>query len=200
VAYKKATNWSIKLVDSKGKAIANTLVTLKIYTGSKIKTVNVRTNSNGIATYKTSGLSVGTHKVQISLSNANYAANQVISSVKVIKQTALKFKKIKRVSYKDGAVLSGLLLNKKTKKGLNGVKLKVFVYTGKKCTSFILKTKKVKSGHIYNGAWGFATNKFSVGKHTVKLVPVSLKYEGSFTSSILIKKSAKKYREFMHKL
>jgi CRISPR/Cas system CMR-associated protein Cmr3 (group 5 of RAMP superfamily) len=50
---------------------------------------------------------------------------------------------------------------------------------------------------VYNGATGFATNKFSVGKHTVKIMPISLKYKGSVTTSIIIKKSAKKYSNFL---
>lgn len=197
VGYKAGTVWSINLVDSKGKAIANALLTLKVYTGNKYKTASVRTNSKGVATYKTSGLSVGTHRVVVSLSNGNYSAKSLSSSVKVIKQTALKFKLVKRASTKSYALLSYLVLNKKTGKGINGVKLKVLVYTGKKYTSFTLKTKKVKNKYVYNGATGFATNKFSVGKHTVKIMPTSLKYKGSVTTSIIIKKSAKKYSNFL---
>lgn len=197
VVYKTATEWSINLVDSKGKAIANTWLTLKVYTGNKYKTVSKRTNSKGVVTYKTSGLSVGTHKIIVSLSNSNYSAKSLSSSVKVIKQTALKFKPVKRASTKSGAILSYLVINKKTGKGINGVKLKVLVYTGKKYTSFTLKTKKFKTNHVYNGAMGFATNKFSVGMHTVKIMPVSLKYKGSATSSIVIKKSATRYSKYL---
>ena len=200
VAHKKATNWSIKLLDSKGKAIANTLITLKIYTGNKFKTTSVRTNSKGIANYKTSGLSVGTHKVVLSLSNANYAAKSVSSSIKVIKQTALKFKLVKKASTKTGAILSCLVLKKNTKKGINGIKIKFLVYTGKKVTTFTLKTKKVKALKVYNGAIAFATNKFSVGKHKVKMMPVSLKYKGSFTTTIKIKKSATRYAKYFNTL
>ena len=48
----------------------------------------------------------------------------------------------------------------------------------------------------YNGAVGFSTNQFSVGKHKVKFMPASIKYKGSAISSIKIKKSATKTAKY----
>ena len=188
--YKSGT-WSISLVDSAtSKGISNAKVSLKIYTGSNYKLVNVNTNSKGIATYKTSGLAVGTHKVVLSGLADGYSINPVTSSVKVIKQTALKFKVYKR-TFKDGASLSIQVLNKKTKKGLNGVKIKLLIYTGSKLTkTVVLNTKKFRKT---KGAAGFATNDLKVGKHKVVIKPYSIKYKGSKKTSMTIKKSAKKY-------
>ena len=195
-AYKKGTGWTIKLVDSNGKPIADTLISLKVYTGSKYKTVTVRTNSNGIATYKTSSLSVGTHKVILSLSNENYTANTVTSSIKIIKQTALKFA-VKSISQKEGTTLVILVLKKGTKKFLNGVKLKLLIYTGSKYKTVNLVTGKFQGS---KGVCAYATNTLSKGKHTVKIMPVALKYKGSAKSKMVIKKSAKKYPSWTVKI
>ena len=62
------------------------------------------------------------------------------SSIKVVKQTSLKFKLQAKRSDKGGALLSYMALNKKTKKGDIGIKMKVLIYTGKTYKTFILKT------------------------------------------------------------
>ena len=61
---------------------------------------------------------------------------------------------------------------------------------GKKYKTIILKTKKIDK---LKGIVGIFTNEFSVGKHIVKIKPVSIKYTGSGKSSIVIKKSSKRY-------
>jgi hypothetical protein len=82
------------------------------------------------------------------------------------------------------------ILNKKTKKPVNGVKVRLKIYTGKKFKSFTLKTKKVGK---YKGIVGIFSNEFSVGKHKVVIEPISIKYSGSGKTTIKIMKSAKKY-------
>lgn len=194
VALKSGTVWTIKLVDSKSNnPIANMDVSLKVYTGKKYKTVNLKTNSKGEATYSTKGLSKGSHNVVVSASHPGYNFVSLKSSIKVIKPTPLKFKLQAKVNDKEGSLLSYTVLNKKTNKGVNGIKIKVLIYTGKKYKTFILKTKKIKGKQAtYNGAVGFSTNKFSAGEHKVKFMPVSIKYKGSATNSIKLKKSATK--------
>lgn len=56
VAQKKSTKWNIKLTDSAGKALSGKKLVLKIFTGSKYKTVKLTTNSKGIASYNTKSL------------------------------------------------------------------------------------------------------------------------------------------------
>ncbi len=65
---------------------------MKVYTGKKYKTYTVKTNSKGVAKFKTNKLGVGTHKVKISTSNKNYIVNSKSSIVikKVKKKTTKK--------------------------------------------------------------------------------------------------------------
>lgn len=194
VALKSGSSWAISIVDSRNnKPIANMGLTLKVKTGKNYKTVLVTTNSKGIAYYKTKGLSKGTHEVIVSASHAGYKFNTLKSSITVVKQKALKFKLRYKEDGKGGSIRSFIVLNKKTKKAVNGVKVKVLIYTGKKYKTYTLKSKKQGK---YNGAIGFATNDFSAGKHKVVLKPVNIKYKGSFTTSFKLKKSATKGPKF----
>lgn len=196
VALKKGTLWTIKLVDSKtGNAISNMKLTLKIYTGKKYKTVSVKTNSKGEATYQTKGLTQGTHKVVISGSDANYNFNTLTSSIKVVKQTQLKFTVKKKVA-KDGSTLS--ITVKKGKKGVNGIKLKVLVFTGKKLTKTVILKSKTKSK--LKGVCGWGTNRLSTGTHKIVIMPADIKYGGSKTVKLPIKKSASKYPKWETKI
>lgn len=191
VALKKGTAWAITLVNSKtGKPIENMALTLKVYTGSKYKTVKVTTNSKGVATFKTGSLAKGNHKIVVSGTHSGYSFNTLTSSIKVIKPTALKFKLHKRVNNNKGSLVTYQALNKKTKKGVNGIKVEFKIYTGKTYKTITLKTKKVGK---YKGIAGFFTNEYSVGKHKVVIVPTSIKYDGSGKTTIVIKSSAKKY-------
>lgn len=192
VVYKKGTKWSLKLKDSNGKAIANKNIILKVYTGSKYKEVKVKTDLNGVAKYNTKSLNVGTHKIVANFVDDSYNCKQTVSSIKVIKQTALKIITTSEVD-KDFSTLMIFTLNKKTNKFLNGVKLKVLIYTGKKYKTLNLKTKKIKEG---KGLVAYATNELSVGKHKVKITVADLKYKGSKTTCFKISKSAKKYPKF----
>ena len=198
VALKRGTLWKIKLVDSKRNTpIANMKVTLKVYTGKKFKIVTLTTNSKGEASYQTNKLSKGNHKVIVSASDSRYNFNTLSSSIKVIKPKALKFKLKKRVNDKGGSLISYVVLDKKTKKGVNGVKINVLMYTGKKVKKITLKSKKIAKTE---GAIGFATNDLSVGKHKVVIVPVSIKYTGSAKTTMIIKPSAKKIPSYLRKL
>ena len=190
VALKKGTYWQVTIIDSKtGKGIANMAVSLKVYTGKKYKIVKVTTNSRGIASYKTSKLAKGNHKVVVSATHKSYDFNTLTSSIKVVKPKKIVIS-AKKKTYKKGSSLSIIVKDKATKKGLNGVKIKLLIYDGKKVKSVVLKTKKVGKNKGYAG---YSTNELSVGKHKVKIVPVDVKYDGSKTSSMTIKKSAKKY-------
>ena len=196
VAYKKSTKWSIKLTDANGKGISGKNIALKIYTGSKYITKNVKTDSRGVAKYDTKSLNAGTHKIVASFKDDAFDCKDISSSVKVVKQTKLKiFTKVS--NDKDGSGVVIFVIDKKTKKFLNGVKLKLLIYTGKKYKTIKLKTKKFAGA---KGVTVYATNKLSVGKHKVKISPVSFKYVGSKTTKLVIKKSAKKYPKWETKI
>lgn len=78
--YFKAT---IKNKETK-KLLSNVKVKIKVYTGKKFKTYNVKTNKKGIAKINTKNLKIGTHKVVISSGNSNY---------KISAKSAIKIKK-----------------------------------------------------------------------------------------------------------
>ncbi|WP_298521600.1 hypothetical protein [uncultured Methanobrevibacter sp.] len=197
VALNKATLWTIKLIDTEtGLPIPKMKVTLKVYTGSKFKTVTLTTNSNGEATYQTKSLAKGSHKVIVNAAHTGYSFKAVTSSISVIKPTALKFK-VKAVHAKDGSTLSITVTNKATKKPVNGIKVKLKVYTGKTFKTITLKTKTNKG---YKGVCGYGTNTLSVGTHKVVISPVEIKYSGSANSKMVIKSSAKKRPSWTHKI
>lgn len=130
VPKKSKTKFKIKLTGPNKKSVKYTGIKLKIFTGSKSKTVSIYTNSKGIATYKISKLSVGKHKVIISLDNEwnNKDFNYGVYAKKVTSQ----------------------IIVKKTKSA--GVKTK----TKKKTTTTKTSTKKKTGGKIkthinYNG-------------------------------------------------
>lgn len=202
VVLKKGSYWTIKLVDYKtNKPISNMKLTVKIFTGKKYKKVTITTNSKGEAKYKTSKLSKGNHKIIVSGTHPGYSFNTLSSSIKVIKPKALKFKLQRRINDKSGSLISYLAIDKKTKKGINGIKINLLIYTGKKVKKITLKTKKIKGKKkTYMGAFGFATNDLSVGKHKVIIKPVSIKYSGSAKTTMIIKKEAKKRQTFSHKI
>lgn len=200
VALKSDAVWAITVIDSRdNKTIPNMDVTLKVYTGSKYDTVHLKTDANGVASYRTGALGKGTHKVEVSINHKGYNFVPVTSSISVIKQQPLVFKLQKRSNTKGGSLLSYRALDKKTKKGLKGIKIEVRIYTGNTYKSYFMKTKKIKDAKkkkVYVGAFGFSTNDFSAGKHKVVILPASIKYKGSVTTYIKIKKSATKGPKF----
>ena len=197
VALKRGTLWTITVVDSKTKKpIANMQLTLKVYTNGKYKTATVKTNSKGIATYQTKNLAKGNHKIVVSAKHAGYNFNTLTSSINVIKPVKLSFK-VKSSTKADGSRLSITVYKKSTKKPVNGVKIKLLIYTGKKVKTVVLKTKTHKG---YKGVCGYGTNALSVGTHKVVLQPVDIKYSGSASSKMVIKKTAKKYPSWTKKI
>jgi hypothetical protein len=117
------------------------------------------------------------------------------SSIKVIKQKALKFKVKKKIA-KDGSSLS--ITVKYKNKPINGVKLKVKVYDGKKLVKTV--TLKTKTKGKYKGVAGWGTNKLKVGNHKIVIEPASIQYGGSKSLKMKIKKSAKKYPKWETKI
>lgn len=202
VALKSGSSWAVKIVDSRNNnPISGMKINLNVYTGGKYQNVQLTTNSNGEAYYNTRSLAAGDHKIVVSGTHPGFFLNTFISSIKVVKQTALKFKLYKKNDDKGGSLRTYIVMNKKTKKGINGIKLKVLIYSGKKYKTFILKTKKIKDKKgTHKGVMGFSTNQFSAGKHKVVIMPADIKYKGSVTTSIKITKSATKRPKFFRQI
>ena len=187
--FNSTKKFQVKVLDDNKKAVSGLKLKLKVYTGSKYKTYNVKTNSKGIATIKVTGLKLGKHKVVITSANSLYTTKSVSSLIKINPRPVT----IKVASYKgsDGSAIYSLIKDKTTKKYTDGVKVKLLVYTGKK-----YKTYKLVSGYYkdekQHGVIAYVSNALSVGTHKVKLV-VYGNYKGTKTSKITILKSAKKY-------
>lgn len=189
--YNSGKTFQVKVVDSNNKPVKGVELRLKVYTGKKYKNKYVTTNAKGIASYKASTLSKGTHKIVISATNAKATAK---NSKVVIKPRAIT---IKTKSYKintadfAGGIVDIQVKDKSSKKGLNGVSLTLKIKNGKK-----YKTVKLVTGYDSdenkNGIAGILTNQYSVGTHKVIIKPTSKNYKGSATAKIVITKSAKK--------
>ena len=80
-----------KIVD--GRAVKNTVLTLKIYTGNSYKYYTVKTNTNGVAKFNTKNLKVGTHKVYVFTKSNDYdlySASKIIVKKSSTTTTAKK--------------------------------------------------------------------------------------------------------------
>lgn len=195
--YKSAKKWVINVTDeTNNRPAANMEVKLKVYTGSKAKTYTVKTNSNGVATFKASNLDKGTHKVVLSISEKGYLAKSVTSSIKV------KAKKLYIIAESHTYKTCGQILirayDMENDKLVSGVKLQIKIYTGKKYKTFNLVTKK--SNVIEDIGVLIETNAFSVGNHKVTVKITSPNYIGSDTGYIKIPKSSKNYKKFTYVL
>jgi hypothetical protein len=166
-------------------------LTLKVYTGKKYKTVHIKTNSKGVASFKTSGLAKGNHKVVVSGKHPGYTFDPVTSYIKVVKPKKLTFEVSKETHKAVSTIMFRVFLKGKA---VNGIKLNLHVYNGKK----VVKTIKLKSRnyHKKKGFVGYTTNELSVGKHKVVIKPANVKYSGSKKSSIKISKKQKKHADY----
>ena len=189
-AYKKAGKWAITLKDSTGKAISKVKVTLKVYTGKNAKTyTSTATNSKGVAYFnKIKELTLGNHKVVVSFSHKGYTCKAVSSSIKVIKQTPVKFKIVPNTTPK-GFSVSVIVKDKTGKKFVNGVKVKLTVGSGKNMKSVTLVSANYAKG---KGVCAYSTNMLPAGTHKVTVTSAVVNYAGSASSKVTLKASAKK--------
>ena len=67
----KSTSAKVTVKANK-KAVKKVAVKVKVFTGKKSKTYNIKTNNKGVAKLNTKKLKVGKHKVVISSGNSNY--------------------------------------------------------------------------------------------------------------------------------
>lgn len=161
--YKGVKYFTVKLVNSKNnKIIYAAKINIKIYVSkNKYYNYNGKTGANGQIRLLLDSLKPGKYKVEVSGDdNKNFAAKMVTSKI-VIKKAPTKLTP-KKLTAKKGAkkYFQVKVTNKKTKKAIKGVKVKIKVYTGKKA-----KTYKVKTNA--KGIAKILTNKLKVGKHKV---------------------------------
>ena len=176
--YYKDKKITVKLYDSTTKSVVKyQYVKIKFSNG---KTVNVKTNSKGIATYKVN-FKPGKYTATASVSNKNIAfASKKLSKIKILKVPIKIVAKKFKTSYDSGKYYKIKVINRVTKKGVKGVKLKIKIKGGKTLT------RTTKAG----GKITFDASKYKVGKHKVSIKVASKKYHTGKAkkSSILIKK------------
>ena len=178
--YNSGKTFNIKVVDASGKAVSGVKLTLKVYTGSKYKTVTVTTNAKGIASYKASTLALGKHKVTVSLADNKYQASAKTSSIKINKaKTTVKAPKVTG-KFKKSKFFKVTIKNKATKKAVSKIKVKIKVFTGKKSKTYTVKTNK-------KGIAKFNIKKLKKGTHKVVISSGNKNYIISKKSSIKIK-------------
>ncbi len=86
-SYPSGKYFQAKLVDyNHNKALKGVKLLLKIYTGKTYKTVTLTTDLNGVVKYELYKLSVGSHKMVVSIKDTNqFKANSKTSSIKISK-------------------------------------------------------------------------------------------------------------------
>ena len=161
--YKAGKYFTVKLTNTKKKKpIYDAKVNIKIYISkNRYYNYNGKTGMNGQIKLLLDSLKPGTYKVVISCADKkDYSAKQITSKI-VIKKAPAKLTP-KKVSAKKGAkkYFQVKVKNKKTKKVIQGVKVKIKVYTGKKAKTFTAKTNA-------KGIAKISTAKLKVGKHKV---------------------------------
>lgn len=160
--YASGKAFKVKAIDAKTKKpIGNVKILLKVFTGKKHKKVSVTTDSNGVAKYSASKLSIGKHKIIVKVKDTKqYFAKSKTSLVKVSKaKLKISAPKIKSI-YKQNKKFKATVKNKESGKAMNGVKVLMKVFTGSKYKKYSLKTNK-------NGVVSINTKNLKKGTHKV---------------------------------
>lgn len=165
--YDSGKYFQLKVLDANKKVVSGLKLTLKVYTGSSYKTVTVTTDKNGVAKYTASTLSIGNHKVVVSLSNANYVVSSKTSSIKVSKATTTVTAPV--VKYKKGAnkYFKVTVKNKATGKVVKSLAIKIKVYTGKKYKTYTVKTNTKGIAQLSTRALAKGTHKVVISSGIV---------------------------------
>jgi hypothetical protein len=153
----------IKLTNTKNKkAIYNAKVKIQISNSkSKYKPITGITGMDGKTRLNLDGLAPGKYKVVLTGADSkNFEAKKVTTTI-VIKKAPAKLTP-KKLTAKKGAkkYFKVKVKNKKNKKVVKGVKVKIKVYTGKKAKTYTAKTNA-------KGIAKISTKKLKVGKHKV---------------------------------
>ena len=181
--YKQGKYFVVKVTNTKNnKPIYNAKLNIRVFvTSTKYYNFNGRTGANGQIKLSMD-LKPGTYNVVIIDKDSNMVAKQVTSKM-VIKNAPAKFSAPKVTAKKKAnKYFKVKVINKKTKKIIPGVKVKVKVYTGKKSKTYTIKTNS-------KGIAKLSTKSLKVGKHKVVITSANKYVKASKkTSSIKITK------------
>ena len=161
--YKGVKYFTVKLTNTKNnKPIYDAKLNIKVFVSkNRYYNYNGHTGANGEIRLSLETLKPGTYKVVVAGADSkDFTAEEVTSKI-VIKKAPAKLTP-KKLTAKKGAkkYFKVTVKNKKTKKVIKGVKIKIKVYTGKKAKTFTAKTNA-------KGIAKILTNKLKVGKHKV---------------------------------
>ena len=109
--YKQNDKYKVKVTNKvSGNGVKGIKVTMKVYTGKKFKTITVKTNSKGVASFNTKSLSKTSHKVVVSAkANKFYKSAKSQGSVRIIKaklETSFELNYMNWNYYPNGALKS----------------------------------------------------------------------------------------------
>ena len=161
--YKGGKYFTVKVTNKQNKhAIYNAKVNIKIFVSkNRFYNYSGSTGTNGVIKLSLNNLKPGSYKVVVSgIDSKNFAAKKVNSKI-VVKKAPTKFIS-KKLTAKKGAkkYFKVTAKNKKTKKVIKGIKIKIKVYTGKKYKTYTVKTNK-------KGIAQISTKSLKVGTHKV---------------------------------
>ncbi|WP_405306047.1 hypothetical protein [Methanobrevibacter sp.] len=161
--YKGGKYFTIKLTNTKNKKpIYDAKMNIKLFISkNRYYNYNGNTGMNGQIKLSLDQLKPGTYYAVVSgADKKNFAAKEVTAKI-VIKKAPAKLTP-KKLTAKKGAkkYFKVTVKNKKTKKVIQGVKVKIKVYTGKKAKTYTAKTNA-------KGIAKISTAKLKVGKHKV---------------------------------
>lgn len=181
--YKQGKYFVVKVTNTKNnKPIYNAKLNIRVFVSStKYYNFNGRTGANGQIKLSMD-FKPGTYKVVVIDKDSNMVAKQITSKM-VIKKAPAKFSAPKVTAKKKAnKYFKVKVINKKTKKIIPGVKVKVKVYTGKKSKTYTIKTNS-------KGIAKLSTKSLKVGKHKVVITSANKYVKASKkTSSIKITK------------
>ncbi len=128
ISYNTGNTATIKITDKTGKGISGAYVLVQLYTGSKSANYLFQTDKNGNIKFK-APLSVGKHKMVVSIADSRYSASKVTKYISVKKATAKIIAPKVTAYYKQGKYFTIKLVNtKKSNAPIYAAKLNVRVY------------------------------------------------------------------------
>ena len=179
--YQSGKTLTIKLVNTKDNSlVSNCMVKVILKSDKKTYVRYLTTDSNGKASFDISRYNVGRYNLLVSVVDSNLVSVEEIDEAliyeasPIVKAPKVKFK------YKKSKYFKVTIKNKKTKKAIKGLKIKLKVYTGKKYKVYKIKTNK-------KGVAKFNTKKLKRGKHKVIITSLNKNYAINKNSLIRIK-------------
>ncbi len=181
--YYSGKKLTVQLINTKDNSpVKNCKVKVTLKLGKKTYTKYLTTNKKGFASFDVSKYKIGMYSIFVSVSDSRFSKISIDNvDVGYISQapTTVKAPKVK-FKYKKSKYFKVTIKNKKTKKPVAKLKLKLKIYTGKKYKIYKVTTNK-------KGVAKFNTKKLKRGKHKVVISSANVNYEVNKKSLIRIR-------------